>query len=70
MPEEKQQTNIGFFFCYSRNQRLKSSPCYSVLLLTPTSGYLNVSMRNGILASLYSPYTFKTDNTFVIKHLN
>lgn len=42
----------------------------SVLLLTQTSGYLNVSMRNGILVSLYSPYTFKTDNTFVIKHLN
>lgn len=42
----------------------------SVLLLTSTSGYLNASVRNGILLSFYSPYTFKTDNTFVIKHLN
>lgn len=42
----------------------------SVLLLTSISGYLNASMRNGILLSFYSPYTFKTDNTFVIKHLN
>lgn len=27
-------------------------------------------MTDGILVSLYSPYTFKTDKTFVIKHLN